>query len=227
MKKREGFTLAELVLSVFIFSFIAASLATIVSTTNRHMFQNYRTNIIKTNVLISMKAIQNNLSMATRVDWPTRAIPPAAPGINDSGTVLAFAQNVDQNTACYPVNAAAPASWHYFCMAGTSLYYYTGQINGGGACGTAAPAIWNSGTGYAVPACGGAGGTLLMENVVPSLPGGALFSRRPADGVNEVDTVRVWLRSRWIPSAPGRGLGAAQREVDTTLDTVIRFNRSQ
>jgi len=66
MKEREGFTLAELVLSVFIFSFIAASLATIVSTTNRHMFQNYRKNIIKTNILISLRSIQNNLSVATR-----------------------------------------------------------------------------------------------------------------------------------------------------------------
>lgn len=225
MKEREGFTLAELVLSVFIFSFIAASLATIVSTTNRHMFQNYRTNIIKTNVLISMKAIQNKLSVATRVDLP-------AAGAVD--TRLAFATNVDQNTGCYPVYAAAPApAWHYFCLANSRLYYYTGPVNGGvNACGTPAPTIWclnNPAVNgcYTVPACGGGGGTLLMENVLPSLPGGALFSRRPADGVNEVDTVRVWLRSQWIPSAPGRGLGAAQRDVDTTLDSVIRFNRSQ
>ena len=118
-------------------------------------------------------------------------------------------------------------------MAGTSLYYYTGPVNGGvNACGTPAPTIWCAnnpvaGGCYAVPACGGGGGTLMMENVLPTLPGGAIFSRRAADGINGVDTVRVWLRSRWIPSAPGRGLGAAQREVDTTLDSVVRFNRSQ
>lgn len=223
MRKREGFTLAELVLSVFIFSFIAASLATIVSTTNRHMFQNYRSNTIKTNVLISMKAIQNNLSMATRVDTPA---------INNSGTVLAFARNVDQNTGCFPVTSAAPASWHYFCQAGTSLYYHTGNITyiAANACGTATPAIWNPLT--VVPTCGpGGGGLLLMESVSPSLLfGGALFSRRTTDGITGVDTVRVQLRSLWIAAAPaavGANFTTTQRDVDTTLDTVIRFNRSQ
>lgn len=221
MKNRHGFTLAELVLSVFIFSFIATSLATIVATTNRHMFQNYRQNLIKTNVLLSMKSVQNKLSMATRVDSPTRS-----GAITDSGTILAFAQNVDQTTGCYPVNAAAPASWHYFCLSGPRLYYYTGNIayNAATACGKAAPAIWNPGTGYAVPGCGGGGGTMLMENVVPTLPTGALFSRRASDGVNEVDTVRVLLRSQWF-AAPS-GLGSTQRDVDTRLDSVVRFNRS-
>lgn len=230
MKIREGFTLAELVLSVFIFSFMAASLATIVSTTNRHMFQNYRTNIIKTNVLISMKSIQNNLSVATRVDLPTRN-----GSATDSGTVLAFATNVDQNTGCYPVYAAAPPpAWHYFCLAGSSLYYHTGPVNGGvTACGNPAPTIWCGNSpiaGNCYPACGpNNGGTLLMESVLPSLPGGALFSRRATDGVNEVDTVRVWLRSQWIAAAPvtaGANFRASQRDVDTTLDTVVRFNRS-
>ena len=228
MKKREGFTLAELGLSVFIFSFMAASLATIVSTTNRHMFQNYRTNIIKTNVLISMKSIQNRLSVATRVDLP-------AVGTGDFR--LAFATNVDQNTGCYPVYAAAgQPAWHYYCLAGSRLYYYTGPINGGvNACGTPAPTIWCANNPvaagcYGVAACGGGSGTLLMESVLPTLPGGVLFSRRAADGVNEVDTVRALLRSQWRAAAPvtaGADFRASQRDVDTTLDTVIRFNRSR
>lgn len=219
MKKRDGFTLAELILSIFIFSFIAASLATIVSTTNRHMFQNYRKNIIKTNVLLSMKAIQKNLATATRVDLPAAA---------SAGTTLAFAQNVDQNTGCYPVTTAAPASWHYFCLSGGKLYYHWGTITGSaGACGSAAPSIWNTGTGYAPGACAStnANGVMLMDNVWPTLPGGALFSRTAGDGVNEVDTVRVLLRSRWV--AAGAGMGASQRDVDATLDSVIRFNRTK
>ena len=89
MKNRAGFTLAELILSVFIFSFIAASLATIVSTTNRHMFQNYRRNVLKTNVLLSMRRVQNNLSVATRIDLPLAGA---------RNTSLAFAVNVDQTT---------------------------------------------------------------------------------------------------------------------------------
>lgn len=225
MKEREGFTLAELVLSVFIFSFIAASLATIVSTTNRHMFQNYRKNIIKTNILISMRSIQNNLSVATRVD---------SPAMGNRGTVLAFAKNVDQNSqnptgpGCYPVVAGVQASWHYYCLAGTSLYYHTGTIGTGGAvaCGNASPSMWNPGTGYSVPGC--ASGTLLMEHVsalAPALPGGALFSRASFDGISSVDTVRVLLHSNW--SATGQGFGASQRDVDSSLDSVVRFNRSQ
>ena len=219
MKEREGFTLAELVLSVFIFSFIAASLATIVSTTNRHMFQNYRKNIIKTNILISLRSIQNNLSVATRVDSPT---------MGNRGTVLAFARNVDQNTGCYPIITGVPATWHYYCLAGTSLYYHSGNIGTGGAtpCGNPSPSIWNPGTGYAIASC--ASGTLLMEHssaLAPALPGGALFSRASLDGINSVDTVRVLLHSNW--SAAGRGFSASQRDVDSSLDSVIKFNRSQ
>lgn len=225
MRIRKGFTLAELVLSVFIFSFIAASLATIVSTTNRHMFQNYRSNIVKTNVLITMKAIQNNLSVATRVDLPKP---------NAAGQILAFALNVDQNqnqtSGCYPIIASAPASWHYFCMANGNIYYHRGVINTAGAtpCGSPAPSMWADG-GYLVPG-GCAGGTLMMQSVVPALPGGALFSRRTSDGVNEMDTVRVLLRSNWIaasPAAAGANFRSSQRDVDSSLDTVIRFNRSQ
>lgn len=238
MKNRDGFTLAELILSVFIFSFIAASLATIVSTTNRHMFQNYRKNIIKTNVLLSMKAIQKNLSVATRVDLPTRNN-----SINDSGKFLAFATNVDETRGgapgCYPIVAGVQPAWHYFChytqvnqscLSGSCLFYHTGPINGGGvACGNPGAATWNAV--YPVGTCGPTGsGTimLLMDNVSfdspPSLPAGALFSRRSSDGINSADTVRVVLHSKWRASVAG--MGASQRDVDATLDTVVKFNRS-
>jgi len=70
MRSRRAFTLVELIIAVFIFSYIAASLATIYSTTNRHMFQNYRRNVIKTDVLVSMRSIQAGLTAATRLDLP-------------------------------------------------------------------------------------------------------------------------------------------------------------
>ena len=223
MKKREGFTLAELVLAVFIFSFIATSMATIFSTTNRQMFQNYRRNMLKTNVLLSMRRIQNNISMANRVDLPL-------PGQRD--TRLAFAVNVDQATGCYPINAAVPAgvtSWHYFCLSGNSLYYHTGTIATGAAvpCGNAAPSVWclNNPIGggcYNVPSC--AGGTLLVQHLDTTQFNGALFSRHTGDGVFEMDTVRVVLRSFW--SASAQGFGSSQRDVDSTLDTVVRFTRA-
>ncbi|HCC48031.1 MAG TPA: hypothetical protein DEQ38_07965 [Elusimicrobia bacterium] len=225
MKKRVGFTLVELVLAVFIFSYIAASMATIYSTTNRHMFQNYRRNVIKGNVMIAMRAIQNNLTVATRLDAPT-------PG--NRGNVLAFATNVDQLTACYPLAAGVPAAWHYFCLANDpliagsrNLYYHTAQLPGGSSCGSAAPSFWNGV--YPVPTCGaGIGGqtvTLLMRHVSPSADmGSVLFSRVNADGAVGVGSVRVLLRSFW--QASSRGLGAAQRDVDFALDSVITMNRA-
>jgi len=148
--------------------------------------------------------------------------------MGNRGTVLAFARNVDQNTGCYPIITGVPATWHYYCLAGTSLYYHSGNIGTGGAtpCGNPSPSIWNPGTGYAIASC--ASGTLLMEHssaLAPALPGGALFSRASLDGINSVDTVRVLLHSNW--SAAGRGFSASQRDVDSSLDSVIKFNRSQ
>ncbi|MDD2804586.1 MAG: type II secretion system protein [Elusimicrobiales bacterium] len=222
MKQRNAFTLVELIISVFIFSYIAASLATIYSTTNRHMFQNYRRNVIKTDVLVSMRAIQAGLTQATRLDLP-------APGTQNN--VLAFAFNVDQNSSCYPVNGALTASWHYYCrgadplIAGSwNLYHHTADLPAGTPCGNPAASVWNGV--YPVPNCGAnIGGqtvTLMMRHVSP--PSGFMFSRRAVDGVDAVGAVRVTLRSFW--SAAGRGFGASQRDVDFSLDSVVTVNRS-
>ncbi len=232
MKKRQGFTLAELVLAVFIFAYMSASLATIYGTANRHMFQNYRKNVIKTNVLLSMKTIQNNLSVATRIDLP-------APGAQ--GDVLAFATNVDNLTGCYPVNQTSASAnppnlpaWHYFCLASDpatpgfrSLYYHTGNLPGGTACGSPAATIWCSNNPvangcYAVPVCGSSGGTItkLMQYASPLT---TFYSRRPAEEINEANTVRVTLRSYW----PAPAFGSGQRSVDFSLDNVIMVNRPQ
>lgn len=238
MKQRRAFTLVELILAVFIFSYMSASLATIYATTNRHMFQNYRKNVIKTGVLVSMRAIQNNLSLATRID---------APLDNNWGNVLAFATNVDQLSGCYPVNQdsvngnsalnipANPPAWHYFCVAndpmipGTrSLYYHTANLPPGTPCGSPGASVWNGV--YPVPSCGASLGgqrvTLLMQHVSPSpAMSGFLFSRRSADtGTNALGAVRVNLRSFW--DSAGRGFGSAARNVDFSLDTVITVNRA-
>ncbi len=240
MKTRPGFTLAELILAVIIFSFMATSLATIYSTANRHMFQNYRTNIVKSNVGLAMRAIQNTMAGATRLDLPA---------YNSSGNVLAFATNVDQNTGCYPVNTAAlsaavigtqvspasPPTWHYFCVAQdattpgvTALYYHTAPITGGTGCDVASPSTWN-GTGPAgYPSyCGFGGGgtvTLLMQIKDNAAPVAIqdFFSRRNSDGVYEKDLVLIRLRSFW--SASYRGFGKSQRDVDFSLTSAAKAN---
>jgi prepilin-type N-terminal cleavage/methylation domain-containing protein len=228
MKKRQGFTLAELILAVLIFSFMMTSLATIYSTSSRNMFQNYRVNIIKTNVGVAMRAVQNNLSAATKITSPCLPKDPFPPNpCIPAGNILAFATNVDQLTGCYPVGPGN-AAWHYFCIAPdpvspsmNDLYYHTGTIAGGSGCASAAPTTWNG----PYPAfCGLGGGgtvTILMQAASPNPD---FFSRRAADGVYEQDAVRVKLRSLW--SASGRGFGKAQRDVDFTMDTVIHVHRS-
>ncbi len=225
MAKRKGFTLAELVLAIFIFSFMSMSLATIYATANRHMFQNYRRNIIKTNADFAMKAIQNNLSMATRLD---------SPPYGGAGNILAFATNVDQLNGCYPISTGDTAAWHYFCVtpdatlpAVNDLYYHTGIIAGGTGCAVAAPSAWN---GPYPNFCGpGGGGTvmLLMQYVIPLAPPRSqfAFSRSAADGVTEVPDVRIMLRSYW--NAANRGFGSSQRDIDFTLDTVLTVNRTK
>lgn len=236
MKKRPGFTLAELLLAVMIFGFMATSLATIYSTSNRHMFQNYRANIVKTNVGVAMKAVQNQLSIATKLD---------VPAYNASGNILAFATNVDQLTGCYPIYDAPPTNgidtpaWHYFCIAPdmtdptiNSLYYHTGTIPGGAGCGAASPSIWNG----PYPAfCGPGGGGTVTMLVQGAVPNPVFFSRRPAEtvmvngapvvvrGVTERDQVWVSIRSFW--SASARGFGKSQRDVDFTLTSVFRVQK--
>lgn len=221
MKNRNGFTLAEMLIAVLIFGFIAMSLATISSTANRNMFQNYRKNVLKTNVLVSMRDIQNTLSMATRIDSP----PPGA-----QSDFLAFAVNVDQLSGCYPVSAANPATWHYFCMVNDPLisgsrvlYHHWGTLPAGTPCGTTGATFW--GAAYPVPVCGAnLGGqtvTLLLRNASMGIP----FSRSASDGIYENGTVRVTLRALW--SAAGRSFGTTQRDVDFRLDTVINVNRGQ
>lgn len=217
MKQRDGFTLMELLVASVIFSFVIAALVTISSTAHRHMFQSHRSNTVKTGVLLGMRAIQNNLSVATRLD---------VPGVGVQGDILAFAVNADQTTGCYPVGPGNVVA-HYFCISNNILYHHAITIAGNSApaC-SAMTAPGNPFTAARYPNfCGPGGGgtvTLLTRNVSP-LP--TLFSRRNGDGVYEMDTVMVRLRSFW--SAAGSGVGATARDVDFSMNTVVKINRAQ
>lgn len=232
MKKRPGFTLAELILAILIFSFMMVSLATIYSTSSRNIFQNYRANMIKTSTGVAMRAVQNNLSVATRLDVPL---------FGAGGDILAFATNVDQLSGCYPVGPGS-AAWHYFCIGPdpsdptlSDLFYHTAVIPAGTGCAAAAPSIW--GGVYPVPPgqCGksivGQTVTIMMQAAAPNP---VFFSRRPTEtvmvkgvpvvtqGVAERDVVRIMLHAFW--SASGRNFGKTQRDVDFTMDSAIKVN---
>ena len=54
---KKGFTLIELLIAILLFGFMAMSLATIYSTANKHMFQQYRHNAVKSAASVAMKDI--------------------------------------------------------------------------------------------------------------------------------------------------------------------------
>lgn len=228
MKKRPGFTLAELVISVLIFGFMSTSLATIYSTANRHMFQNYRNNTVKSNVSLAMRDIRRNLQQATRID---------VPAYGNGGTELKFVSNVDQITGCYPVNPAAPVTWHYFCVANDpsdagvqDLYHYTGTVGTDATwCGSSPDRFWDPNTQYPVPGCGANGGIILMKYSVQAPFGGpnslSMFSRVPAapDNVYERDAVLVTLRSHWVAATRFNAARPNQRDVDFLLSSKVKL----
>ena len=211
-KDRAGFTLAELMISVLIFSMMMTALVTIYGTINKHMFQSYRQNIVKNNLSIAVKAIQIRLMTATRVDIPA---------FNARGNVLAFVTNVDKQSGCSPINSAIANKWHYFCKSNTGgLYYHTGTVpfdTGGCPCASDDVNMWTGS--YPMGVCGPGGGGSVTELLVdaPTPLMGALFSRRfnesTKEKINEEDQVQISLRS--ISDIQGA------RRIDTTLGAIV------
>ena len=216
MKKYPGFTLIELVVAILISGFIAVALATIYSTANRHIFQNYRGNTIKSDVSLGMRAIRNVMAQATRIDQPLS---------NTSGTRLLVASNVDQLTGCYPIGPG-PATWHLFCTvtsgSNIQLYYHTGVYPNTCACPGPVPPPCVQGNPAVSTICGSFGGTLLTQFLNTT----SVFSRSSTLGdipANDSLSVRVRLHSVWL--AANRGYGSVQRDVDYALDTTFSVSR--
>lgn len=237
MKQRNGFTLGELLIATLIFGFMITSLATIYATANKHMFQQYRQNTVKTTASVAMKDMVNNLMAANRIDMPPFGT--AADSCpSGSGNCLAFAFNVDQNRGCRIAPASTPNStptWHYFCLSGNTLYHHTGAISPTPSDCSAA-ACTNCFTGaasYPVASCGGGYGTVTqLSNMVSPITYGRLFSRRSNEGVYEQDQVKIMLQLYWDPAAmidpqqAGGSLRTSGRIINTTLIGNVKVNRS-
>ncbi|KAF0126584.1 MAG: hypothetical protein FD189_922 [Elusimicrobia bacterium] len=213
--RRPGFSLTEMMVGVMISGMVLASLAAIHATSSTHLFQNYRQNKVKNEASIAMKTVMNRLSGVTRIQRPS-------PGTAEN--VLFIAENVDHfPTGCYPIRAGQPVRWHFFChyttlnaycRSGSCLMYHTGTVAGGAGCPSAvnAPAL-------PFPAfCGPGGGgavTRLMDHL--DVSGGAVFSRRAADGIYERSSVRARLHLRWTPSV---SLSRTARTIDSVLESI-------
>ena len=214
MKKRDAFTLIEVLIAVMLSAYIAAAMAVIYSTASRHMFQDYRSNIIKGNVGVAMRAIGNAMTQATRID---------APNLGFTGNILAVAANVDQRTGCYPVMPGVAVTLHYFCTAASpdgslGLFYQTASpaLKPGCTCPSLTAPV---GCAIVYPACGG---TQLASHIDTTVP---LFSRAAAlpDYINDAMSVRVNIRSIWNPAV----FGTTQRKVDFTLTSTFAVSSSQ
>lgn len=230
MVQRKGFTLAELVIATLIFGFMITSLATIYATANKHMFQQYRQNSVKSAASVAMKDMVNNLMTANRVDYPA---------YNAADTRLAFAVNVDQNSGCYPVNTAQAVTWHYFCLSGRTLYHHFGTVTGGAGCPAPPPVPCTSAGCFTIasyPAfCGPGGGGLVtqLSNMVSLDPyTSAIFTRKGTtstyDKVYEEDQVKIVLRLFWDPQSltTSGAVNTVGRVVNTTLISTVKVNRS-
>ncbi|GAB4031966.1 MAG: hypothetical protein Fur0012_09930 [Elusimicrobiota bacterium] len=229
MKKRQAFSLIELMVAILIFSFMLMSMSSMYVTAEKHMMQNYRYDRLRTSLTAAARFLKNTSAQGTMIYRPTDTLP------NSNFNVLAFASNVDYKTGCYPINSGVEARWHYFCMTrcpaqytGTSgfgapqcLYYHTQQILGGGGC--PGGAAWNAAGSFPVT-CGiqTRGATekvvlLLPYVTTPTTAPNFLFSR---NGL-ERNIVKTSIRVQWSPPA---SLSNVSRTVDTTLETYLAFN---
>lgn len=216
-KKNSGFTLIELMVAIGIFGMIVLALGTIYSTSHRHLVQNFRENVVKNSLSVAFKAIQQELSTATRIDDPPDG---------GSGNTLAYASNISRDLdaatgGCYPIAPsppAPPAQWGYVCRkAGTNeLYLHRGTVAGGAACPDTA-VLWTKAS-YPVAVCGPGGGgkvTLLLDNV--DFSGLPCFMRNSAEGESEQVRIRLTIK---------RPVTTTGRDITATLDTVTKINMS-
>lgn len=219
MKTRNAFTLVELMVALMLFGFMSAAMASIYATANRHMFQDYRGNMVKSNVTVAMRSIANIMSQATRID---------APGSNSTGNILAVATNIDQLTGCYPVKSGVPVTLHYFCANGANFWYSFKTIAppAGCSCPPSAAALpATCATTRAYPSVCGSGGGGTWVKLIPGYldTSSNLFSRQAAKNVNDLMSVHVGLSAQWTPPA---GLNTVQRTVSFTLESAFSVSRS-
>lgn len=229
MKKKQAFTLIEMMVALIIFSFMLMSMSSIYITAEKHMFQNYRSDRMRTSLTAAMKFLKTTMAQASRID---------SPAFGNNSNILAFASNVDP-AGCYPIDGvAANSRWHYFCMANCPagyigitpgystpqcLYYHTKAISGGGGCPNGA--AWDPNSSYPIT-CGiqtrGAGESVVLLAPFIAKPQNSpnLFSRLTSV-TPERNTVRAALRLWWTPSV---SLQNVSRPVDITMETYLTAN---
>lgn len=216
-----GFTLLELLLSVFIFSMVIAGLSVIYATAFNQGFRTIQESDLKVMGAIASRALQTQLAQATMLQTP------AAGGNSDS--LRGFTNATMTNGALFntltPAAAWNPAAagWFYFCV----------QTAAVGAC-EAAPALgkgcivaYIGGSGYFTGgvSCGDpAGGVTPMVlsqwvKVDTGAPSSSnYFSRAAGDSVRERNQVRANFR---LFRPPTKTTMLISYDVDMTMNMIF------
>jgi hypothetical protein len=227
---RDGFTLAEMVMSVSIFLLILSSLVLIYGSSYRHVFTGLKENIAKNNVDVAMASVRSDLIMATRLDSPS-----TGQDTLRSSLALAGAYNISPDG--FKMSTTSTTGWFMYCVKPTvddgsdlsssntgDLYYYrvvydAATVSTAPIVGTASARFTPSG--YTVPACGSdlpplIGGTIVW-NAEKQLEGltSAYFMVSAQDNIGDV---RVYLEVN--------DQSNATRPVEAKAETVIRYNVS-
>jgi prepilin-type N-terminal cleavage/methylation domain-containing protein len=199
--EKAGFTLIELLLAVTIFAAVIGGLAVIYSTAFRQSLAMINEASLKQMGALSMKAMQREITSATRIDTPAA---------DAGGQHLRGMANFAPDNTIIDGGAAATVTWFHFCVSnravggcGTGgnqpwcLWYYSGN-------GTALPAINNGNCGNAA---GGVTPILLASNIMSQAPictpCTRFFTRRSAgpDNVPAQNQIRANFRMQRAASA--------------------------
>ncbi len=215
--KRYAFTLVELLVAVVIFSFMAMTLSTVSATANRFLFRQYREDLLKNRLTLSMKYIKNKLSQATEIETPS-----FASGANSITFYTNLVKDPSNPTnVCRPINQ--PALWHHFCVDGNRiLHYHTGTLTI-----NVCPSVSN----LSIPSisCGSSGGTIVMLTGNIYLPQGRTnyFGRENNLPRNLVRTsLRIcWSRSPAPVCNDNEALSPSPERVEHALETYIAINK--
>jgi len=219
MKKKDGFTIVELIIASLLFSMVIAALSAIYATAFGQSGRTFRESRTKLMATMSMRALMREMAQATRIDLPSK---------NSSGSHLTGCSNArTDSTRVTTLNGEKSRRFH-FCVrminrssglcdgdpdAAPCLFYYSNEVTGncpatdvtstncGGTTGLGTPELLASGL-EEVPD---------FSTIVPT-SGFYIFSRDQDYFAQEDNGVRI---SYFVTRPPGPNSPKLYFQVDT------------
>jgi prepilin-type N-terminal cleavage/methylation domain-containing protein len=206
---RSGFTLVEIMISVFIFSLVMAALSVIYSTAYRQGTRMLRDMKLKGMAIVALRTMENQLQSATRLDKPA---------VGTAGDVIEGFKNYgptyDPASPYKRLTDSEEVSWFHYCLSDAIPGKCDVTLQHQPRC------LWGyTGAGTSVGAidCGTTSGGVLLASLItndPAWGSTGFFSRSTTHGVDERNQVRVhwWMQ---IPATNTQPM--LQYKVDSTF----------